>query len=364
MAKVVSRLPSTSFWRGKRVLVTGHTGFKGSWLSLWLEGLGAKVSGLALAPEPHSLFSEARLGERVASHTCDVRDVVAVRQLIEQTRPEIVVHMAAQSLVRPSYHDPVATYAINVMGTVHVLDACRASDVTRAMLVVTSDKCYDNREWARPYREDDPIGGHDPYSNSKGCAELVTAAYRASFFSTNSGRGLASARAGNVIGGGDWAEHRLLPDCMRALRAGRAIEIRNPSSIRPWQHVLEPLSGYLVLLEQLWSEPGALSQGWNFGPVVSDARPVRWIAERVVKKWGGSAEWRTTQSDAQPHEAAVLRLDSTAAMTKLGWAPRLRLADAVDWTVDWYRRAAGGESAAELCLEQIAAYADRPEAVA
>jgi CDP-glucose 4,6-dehydratase len=347
-------LPSRAFWDGRRVLVVGHTGFKGSWLSLWLHRLGAQVAGLSLPPptEP-SLFVLAGLGDLVATMTGDIRELGSVLCAMRDWQPEIVFHLAAQALVRRSYREPVETYATNVMGTVHVLEAVRAVGSVRAVVVITSDKCYENREWPWPYRETDAIGGHDPYSSSKGCAELVTAAYRRSFLAGSTG--VATARAGNVIGGGDWAEDRLLPDCMRALTAGRRIVIRNPHAIRPWQHVLEPLCGYLLLAERLAAEAAAFDDAWNFGPADEDARPVSWLASRVVEHWGAGAAW-SPESDDGPNESASLRVDASRARMHLGWSPRLQLETALAWTVEWHRRLAGGETALALTNEQLAQY--------
>jgi len=281
-----------SFWRAKRVLLTGHTGFKGGWLGLWLQQLGAEVQGLALAPpEGHNLFEAARVGEGMGSAIGDIRDQTFVSRTMAAFRPEIVIHMAAQPLVRLSYAEPVATYATNVMGTVHVLEAVRQTPGVRAVVNVTTDKCYENREWAWGYREDEPMGGHDPYSNSKGCSELVSSAYRRSFLQQG-GTALATARAGNVIGGGDWASDRLVPDILRAFEGREPVVVRNPHSIRPWQHVLEPLSGYLVLAQRLWTEGAAFAEGWNLGPRADDARSVQWIVEHLVRQWGGDAAWR------------------------------------------------------------------------
>lgn len=348
------------FWKNKRVLVTGHTGFKGSWLSLWLHSSGSKVAGYALPPESEpSLFKLANLEKDVETVYGDVRDLPSLEALFRRFQPEIVIHMAAQALVRPSYRDPIGTYATNVMGTVHVLDAARRCDSVRAIVNVTSDKCYENREWAWGYRENEAMGGHDPYSSSKGCAELVTSAYRRSFFQDSSGKikaGLASGRAGNVIGGGDWAEDRLIPDCIRALTQGKAVPIRSPKSIRPWQHVLEPLAGYLVLAEKLWQEPAAYSQGWNFGPETSGAKTVDWIADRMVAIWGQGARWENLAPNEALHEARYLKLDCSLATSKLGWHPRLTLEQTLQWVVEWYRRCHEGESAAKLTLEQIRSY--------
>lgn len=348
---------NSTFWRGKRVLITGHTGFKGSWLALWLQRCGAEVAGYALPPTTQpSLYETADVQAGIHSVYGDIRDSTALRALMAEFRPEITFHLAAQALVRESYADPVETYSVNVMGTVHFLEAVRQTPGVRVALVVTSDKCYENREWAWGYRENEPMGGHDPYSSSKGCAELVTAAYRASFFAPNAEMPIvASARAGNVIGGGDWAKDRLIPDIVCALRQGLPVRIRSPHSIRPWQHVLEPLNGYLTLAEQCWNEGAACAEGWNFGPNDADARPVQWIVERMTHLWGEGARW---EHDAAPqlHEAHYLKLDVSKAKMRLGWQPRLDLSTTLDWVVEWYRRYAQGADARTLALEQIERY--------
>ncbi len=352
------RRPSRGFWSGKRVLVLGHTGFKGAWLSLWLRRLGANVEGLSLAPEEPSLFAAAGLNKLIGSHYADIREQKAVTEIMQRTRPEIVFHLAAQSLVRRSYREPVETYATNVMGTVHVLAAAVAVESVRAAIVVTSDKCYENREWLWAYRENEPMGGHDPYSSSKGCAELVTAAWRNSFCGpAKRDLGIASARAGNVIGGGDWAEDRLIPDCIRALKAGQAIGIRNPASVRPWQHVLDPLCGYLILAERLAENPDTYGEAWNFGPADTDTRPVGWIADRVVSIWGGSARWDKIAGD-ELHEANVLKIDASKARQCLGWSPALGLDGGIDWTANWYKKVLGGQPALAVTEEQIDRYSD------
>ena len=345
---------ATDFWRGRRVLLTGHTGFKGSWLSLGLQHLGAELHGLALEPPTRpALYEVARVAEGMASHIGDIRDLETVRRAHAAARPEVVIHMAAQSLVRPSYRDPIGTYATNVMGTAHVLEAARSVGTVRAIVVVTSDKCYENTGQTAGYREDAAMGGHDPYSNSKGCAELVTSAYRRSFLA-EAGIAVASARAGNVIGGGDWAEDRLIPDMLRAFEAGEAVAIRNPRAVRPWQHVLEPLAGYLTLARQLLEADGAdFAEGWNFGPRDDDARPVDWIADRMAAAWGAGATWRL-DGRAQPHEAAHLTLDGSKARARLGWSPRWSVERALDETVGWHRAWLSGGDMRARCLAQFA----------
>jgi CDP-glucose 4,6-dehydratase len=325
-----------TFWAGKRVFLTGHTGFKGSWMSLWLQQMGAKLTGFALAPPTSpALFEVAGVAAGMTSIIGDIRNREALEAAMVAADPEIVIHMAAQPLVRASYDDPVGTYAINVMGTVHLLEAVRKVASVRAVCVVTTDKCYENREWVWGYREDEAMGGYDPYSNSKGCSELVTSAYRRSFFTHDGQPALASGRAGNVIGGGDWAADRLIPDILQAVANGDPVLIRNPLATRPWQHVLEPVSGYLVLCQALWADPTA-AQAWNFGPRDEDARPVQWIVERMCARWGGGADW-TRDESVQPHEANYLKLDISKARFGLGWQPRWSLSEALDRIVAWHR---------------------------
>lgn len=331
-------MTASSFFAGRTVLVTGHTGFKGSWLCRWLALMGAKVVGFALPPEGSpNLFELARVADGMTSVIGDVRDAAAVHAVVAAHRPEIVLHLAAQALVRRSYREPVETYATNVMGTVHVLDACRRVGSARAIVVVTSDKCYENREWVWGYREDEAMGGYDPYSSSKGCAELVTAAYRRSFFAAGEAQ-VASGRAGNVIGGGDFAEDRLVPDIVRGAAADQPIVIRNPESTRPWQHVLEPLSGYLLLARRLVEAPAGHAEGWNFGPRDEDAIPALAIAEKLVRVLGrGRLEVVPPALRGGPHEARLLKLDTSKARARLGWAPRLDIDRALTLTADWYR---------------------------
>ena len=342
-----------SFWQGRRVLVTGHTGFKGSWLTLWLARLGAQVTGVANGvPTEPALFELARVGDDAQTIEADVREPDAVQNALAKARPEVVFHMAAQPLVRLSYERPVETYAVNVMGTAHVLEAARGAEDLRAVVVVTSDKCYENRESERPYREDEPLGGRDPYSSSKACAELVTAAYRESFGSD--GPAIASARAGNVIGGGDWSPDRLVPDVMAAAVEGRAVRIRNPDAVRPWQHVLNPLSGYLALAERLAGSRD-YAEAWNFGPSEEDSRPVRELVEGLASAWGEGLRWEADEGP-NPHEAGVLKVDSTKARSRLGWEPAWGLDDAARSIAAFYRALAAGEDVRALVLDQISAF--------
>ena len=352
------------FWQGKKVFLTGHTGFKGGWLSLWLQEMGAQLTGYALSPPTDpSLFEIARVGEGMTSHIGDIRDAAQLQAAMQGARPDIVLHLAAQPLVRASYDDPLGTYATNVMGTAHLLEAVRNTPSVRAVVNVTTDKCYENREWIWPYREDDPMGGYDPYSNSKGCAELVTASYRSSFFNPAAydahGVALASARAGNVIGGGDWAQDRLLPDIIASFAAGNPVVIRNPHAIRPWQHVLEPLSGYLMLAERLFEQGPAYGEGWNFGPRLEDARPVADILTQMVELWGKGVSWELDGKD-HPHEASFLKLDVSKAYHKLNWQPKLRLKQALAMTVEWAQQRAAGADMRQVCRDQIASYQNIP----
>ncbi len=356
----MENMVKASFWVDKVVLLTGHTGFKGSWIALWLQSMGAKVVGYALAPPTTpSLFVAANVAEGMVSIESDIRDFAALSAAFEKYRPEIVIHMAAQPLVRYSYANPIETYSTNVMGTVHLLEAARLTDSARAIVNVTSDKCYENREWAWGYRENEPMGGYDPYSNSKGCSELVTAAYRNSYFHPDKyrdhGVALASGRAGNVIGGGDWAEDRLIPDIMHAIMKGRPVNIRNPSAIRPWQHVLEPLSGYLMLAQKLFENGAAYGEGWNFGPNDEDAKPVSWIVDHLTKTWEDGASWMQDHGD-HPHEAHYLKLDCSKAKMRLNWHPRWHLDETLAAIVDWHRAHQAGTNMRDFSLGQIQQY--------
>jgi len=347
-----------NFWCGKKVMVTGHTGFKGSWLSLWLQKMGATVAGYALAPaSPENLFELASIRERMDSVIADIRDLASLSRVFEQFRPEIVFHLAAQPLVRLSYVEPVETFHVNVMGTVNLLETVRRSGHCRVVVSVTSDKCYENKEWVWGYRETDPMGGHDPYSASKGCAEIVNAAYRRSYFQSqdNHGVALATGRAGNVIGGGDFSKDRLVPDIMAAIVKGHPLNIRSPGAIRPWQHVLEPLAGYMLLAEKLWTHPKDFAQSWNFGLPPEDAKPVHWLVQKLNERWGSGMAWKLDTAPAF-HEANSLTLDSTKAQVQLGWKPRWTLDHALAAIVDWYKAYQRGQPLREVMLRQIAAY--------
>jgi CDP-glucose 4,6-dehydratase len=350
---VTGRLPDWGFWRGKRVLLTGHTGFKGAWLAIWLQRLGAEVTGLALPPETASLGEASGIERRIASIRDDIRDLAAVHRAFAAAAPEIVLHLAAQALVRRSYRQPVETFATNVMGTVHVLEAARQAPGVRAVVCVTSDKCYENQGGHAPYRESDRLGGNDPYSASKACAELVTGAWRRAFLSGD--KAVATARAGNVIGGGDWAADRLVPDCIRAFGAGRAVAIRNPQATRPWQHVLDPLCGYLLLAEQLWLRGQDVADAWNFGPSAADVQPVSRVAERLAEVWGDGAAWQADPGQ-HPFEAGQLAIDASLACRRLDWRPRLNLLPALDWTAGWYKQFAAGADAGPLVEADIERY--------
>jgi CDP-glucose 4,6-dehydratase len=347
------------FWKGKKVLVTGHTGFKGSWLSIWLNMLGAEVSGYALEPlTPRDNFELSGIGDLIRHEVGDVRDFDRLRRTFEQTRPEIVFHLAAQPLVRESYNIPKETYDVNVGGTVNVLECCRLSQSVKTIVNVTTDKCYENKEWVWGYRENDRLGGYDPYSSSKACSELVTDGYRKSFFNPDNvaqhGKSLASARAGNVFGGGDWQVDRIIPDCVRHLEHGESIIVRNPHAIRPWQHVLEPLSGYLLLAEKLHENPVAYAGAWNYGPEDSSFLNVGVLVDAVVKAWG-EGSWEDRSVPGAVHEAHLLKLDIAKSKTLLGWTPVWHIEKAVGATVEWYRQYRNSQ-VHDLCIEQIRDY--------
>jgi CDP-glucose 4,6-dehydratase len=354
-----------NFWQDRKVFITGHTGFKGSWLCLWLSAMGSDVTGYALNPPTNpSLFEFCNIDKLITSIIADIRDIESLNKAINLACPEIVIHMAAQPLVRESYKNPVETYSINVMGTVNIFEAVRSCKVTKVVVNVTTDKCYENKEWVWGYRENESLGGYDPYSSSKACSELITSAYRNSFFNPKDYRkhliGLASARSGNVIGGGDWAADRLIPDCVRALLAGEKIIIRNPDSIRPWQHVLEPLSGYLLLAQKLYEDGPMYSESWNFGPEDSDAKSVEWIVKKVCEKWGEKATYKTDQRQ-HPHEANYLKLNCSKAKARLGWYPKWNLEKAIDKVIEWTLAYKEHKDVKKVCLKQIEEYSKSSE---
>ncbi|HBW23168.1 MAG: CDP-glucose 4,6-dehydratase [Elusimicrobia bacterium GWA2_56_46] len=366
---------SRTFWRGKKVFLTGHTGFKGAWLSLWLDALGAEVTGYALKPPTRpSLFELCRAGRFMNSVIADIRDAARLRKAVLAARPEIIIHMAAQPLVRRSYKDPRETYETNIMGTVNLLEAVGKCASVKAVVNVTTDKCYENKEHLRGYKEDEPLGGYDPYSSSKACSELVTSAYRSSFFNPKSYSAsykpssliphpsslchhvaLASARAGNVIGGGDWAADRLIPDILGAFLKGRKVLIRNPRAIRPWQYVLEPLGGYLLLAQRLFEKGPAFAESWNFGPEEADARNVEWIVKRMCAKWGKGASY-VLDKGRHPHEAHYLKLDCAKARARLGWRPRWHIGTAIDKIIEWTLAYKSKADMRKVCLRQIGEY--------
>lgn len=353
------------FWLNKRVLITGHTGIKGTWLSIWLHSMGAQVYGYALQPPSNpSMFEVTGIGREIVSIHGDIRDLPHLQRVYKEFQPEVILHMAAQALVRQSYLNPVETYDTNIMGTVKVLEAARNVESVRVIVVITSDKCYENREWHWGYRENEAMGGHDPYSSSKGCAELVAAAYRRSFFAESSnGQGqppqqppqLATVRAGNVICGGDWAKDRLVPDLMQAFLEKRKVVIRYPEAVRPWQHVLEPLTGYLLLAEKLWQQGEQFAGGWNFGADDTDARPVSWIVEQLSNLCDGRLQWEVS-SDSHPHEATYLKLDCSKSKNLLGWAPALNLSTALQWVVEWYKAYDAGQDMLQVTRDEILRY--------
>jgi CDP-glucose 4,6-dehydratase len=347
-------------WRNKRVFLTGHTGFKGGWLALWLASKGAIVRGYALDPcTTPSLFATARIGSAIEDIRGDIRNPAALEPTLQSFAPEVVFHLAAQPLVRFSYEDPILTYETNVIGTARVLDAIRRTPSVRAVVSVTTDKCYENKEWVWGYRETDPLGGYDPYSSSKACAEIVSAAYRQSYFPVGKLAehkvAIATARAGNVIGGGDWSSDRLIPDLIRGFLSGEPVRIRRPRSIRPWQHVLEPLHGYIRLAEQLLTHDPKFATAYNFGPHDSDAQPVSWIVDHMTSFWGDGASW-VLDADPGVHEAGYLKLDASRAKSDLNWTPRLNLETALEWLVQWYRAWQSGADMKAFTLAQIAAY--------
>ena len=347
-----------NFWKGKKVFLTGHTGFKGSWLSLWLQDMGVLVKGYSLDVNTKpALFTQANVAEGMESEIGDIRNLEQLTESMVSFSPDILIHMAAQPLVRLSYQEPVDTYTTNVIGTVNVLEAARKCSNLKAIVSVTTDKCYENKEWEWGYRENEPMGGHDPYSSSKGCAELVTTAYRRSFFSSGDTASLASARAGNVIGGGDWAEDRLIPDILRAFEKSEPVVIRNPLSTRPWQHVLEPLSGYLVLAQELFLNGDNFAEGWNFGPKDEDCKPVSWILDTMVTYWGNNASWNLDKNN-NPHEAGFLKLDCSKASNRLKWNPKWNLELTLKSIVDWHKLYTNGGDIKKQCLKEINIYSE------
>lgn len=351
----MENLVDPAFWQGKQVFVTGHTGFKGSWLSLWLQQLGATVTGYALAPDSNpSLFEIAKVAHGMTSIIGDIRNLKRLQQALSTSQPQIVLHLAAQALVGEGYRDPLGTYETNVLGTANLLEAVRQTPGVQAVVVVTSDKCYDNKEWLHPYSEGEPLGGHDPYSSSKACAELVTAAYRKSFLA-ESGIAVASARAGNVFGGGDWAANRLIPDLLAAFAANRPARLRRPHAVRPWQHVLEPLAGYLILAERIAATP-SLAGAWNFGPSETDCLTSGEIADKVAALWGADACWQPEKSNNFPHEAGLLRLDSSLAQQRLGWHPRWPLDTALSATIAWHKAWLSAANMRAITIQQIAQF--------
>ncbi len=363
-ARKIDTVFDDNFWKGRSVFLTGHTGFKGAWLSLRLIKMGASVTGYALSPPTvPSLYELCRVDELTTSIIADIRDLSSLKAAMIQAQPEVVIHMAAQALVRDSYLMPVETYATNVMGTVHLLEAVRHCGSVRAVVNVTTDKCYENREWAWGYRENEAMGGYDPYSSSKACSELVTAAYRRSFFTPSRSHALtpspavavATARAGNVIGGGDWGKDRLVPDCIRAFLKGEPVHLRNPNAIRPWQHVLEPLSGYMLLAQRLVQDGAKFADAWNFGPEDQDAQDVGWVVARLCKKWGSGAEY-TIDDGIHPHEATYLKLDCSKARACLNWRSRWNLNTAIDAIVRWTKAYQDGIDLRQICMKQIDEY--------
>lgn len=355
MESMVNGIPDASFWRRRRVLITGHTGFKGSWLSLWLRRMGAQICGIALQPSADkNLYTELRLDRVMENHYVDINNLETLVYTINKFQPEVIIHMAAQALVRESYANPIYTVATNVLGTANVLEAARKVSSVRVIVNVTSDKCYENKEWVWAYRENEALGGDDIYSASKACSEIISNAYNKSFF-VHEGLAMATARAGNVIGCGDWSADRLVPDILRSLNENRIVEIRNPQSVRPWQHVLEPLRGYLLLAEKLYLEPEKYVGSWNFGPNQEDCRTVEWIVNEMLTIWGENAGWQL-QVGEHPHEALYLRVDNTKARHSLGWQPEISLRDSLIGIIDWYKKYYAGDDVQQLCGTQIDRY--------
>ena len=356
--EVIKGKVNKKFWKSKKVFLTGHTGFKGSWVSLWLQSMGAIVKGYSLEPNTKpNLFTEANVEENMNSEFGDIRNLNQISKSMLDFNPDILIHMAAQPLVRLSYQEPVDTYTTNVIGTVNVLEAARSCPNLKAIVSVTTDKCYENNEWDWGYRENEPMGGHDPYSSSKGCAELVTSAYRRSFFNSEDTASLASARAGNVIGGGDWADDRLIPDILKAFEKSESVVIRNPISTRPWQHVLEPLSGYLVLAQELFENGKEYAEGWNFGPKDEDCQPVNWILDKMVSNWGEGASWELDKNN-NPHEAGFLKLDCSKAANRLKWQPKWSLQQTLKLIIEWHQVYVNKGDVKEQCLTEIKKYSN------
>jgi CDP-glucose 4,6-dehydratase len=355
MERLISQV-DIDFWKGKRVFITGHTGFKGSWLSLWLQMMGAHVKGFSLIPNTTpNLFTVAKVEENMESEIGDIRDLNKISESMLNFNPEILIHMAAQPLVRLSYLQPVETYSTNVMGTVNVLEAARKCPNLKSIISVTTDKCYENKEWDWGYRESEPMGGHDPYSSSKGCAELVTSAYKRSYFNSIATASIASARAGNVIGGGDWSEDRLIPDILKAFEKKESVLIRNPYSTRPWQHVLEPLSGYLILAQHLFLYGDEFAEGWNFGPKDEDCKSVNWILDKLVTSWGHGVSWHLDEN-VNPHEAKFLKLDCSKALNRLKWKPKWNLEYSLSLIVDWHKSYLANKDMRQECIKEINNY--------
>jgi CDP-glucose 4,6-dehydratase len=355
---------ASNFWSGKTILLTGHTGFKGSWLSLWLQHLGARVVGISLeAPTQPNLFLAAQVADGMTSVLGDIRDLEFLQQVIKREQPEIAIHMAAQSLVRRAYAQPIETYSTNVMGTVNFLEAIRQTKTVRVALVVTSDKCYANQERVSGYQEDDLLGGDEPYANSKACAEMVCEAYRKSYFLNRPDFVLATARAGNVIGGGDWAQDRLVPDVISAFISQRPVVIRNPNAQRPWQHVLDVLNGYMILVEYLWANPTSAETSWNFGPEDAEVKPVAWMVDQLVRIWGGEASWTLDKASDNPPETHCLKLDSTRSRQLLGWHPRLNIVTSLSWIVNWYQQYQKDPTMRSFCEEEIRRYQGSKELI-
>ncbi|GGY62955.1 CDP-glucose 4,6-dehydratase [Cellvibrio zantedeschiae] len=358
----MKNLINVKFWNGKKVFLTGHTGFKGSWLTLWLNALGAEVKGYALAPTDLCMYNEAKVSNYINSNLGDIRDLNTLEKIMRDFDPDIIFHLAAQPLVRLSYQDPLETYSTNIMGTLNVFEAARRCSNLKAIVNVTSDKCYENREWIWGYRENEPMGGHDPYSNSKACSELITSAYRSSFFNDAKGPAIASARAGNVIGGGDWSADRLIPDILRAFEQKIPVIVRNPKSTRPWQHVLEPLSGYLVLAQLLTEYGSTFAEGWNFGPDDKDVKPVEWIVEKMVAHWSDGASWKL-DTGVQPHEAQSLKLDISKAKARLNWQPIWSLEETLKKIIDWQQAWLANEPMDTYSLVEIRNFMSSTESI-